>query len=84
VNIVVFVYIETRNMYRNLSYLKKVDYWGDPVQMWENNIKMDLRETGYATADWVELLLGRFSGGFLWLWWQSLRPIKAGCILTAM
>lgn len=50
-NIVVFVYIETRNMYRNLSYLKKVDYWGDPVQMWENNIKMDLRETGYATAD---------------------------------
>jgi len=30
VKTVVFVYIETRNMYRNLSYLRRVDYLGDP------------------------------------------------------
>ena len=30
---------------------------GRPMQMWEDNIKMDLRETGCASADWVELLL---------------------------
>jgi hypothetical protein len=47
----VFVYIETRNMYRNLSYLRKVDYLGDPTQMLENNIKMDLRERGCVSAD---------------------------------
>jgi len=32
VKTVVFVNIETRNIYRNLSYLRKVDYLGDPCR----------------------------------------------------
>jgi len=44
-------------LHRNKKYVEKnaipeeSRLLGRPMQMWENNIKMDLRETGCASAD---------------------------------
>jgi hypothetical protein len=36
---------------------------GRPRRRWEDNIKMDLRETGIAWANWIQWLRIGFSGG---------------------
>jgi hypothetical protein len=42
-----------------------IGYWwekrplGRPKQRWLNNIKMDLRETGWGGIDWISLAQGR-------------------------
>lgn len=44
-------------LHRNKKYVQKFvipeksRLPGRPIQMWENNVKMDLRETGCASAD---------------------------------
>jgi hypothetical protein len=51
---------ETRNAYRIL--VGKPDGkrpLGRPKRMWEDNIKMDLREIGWDGMDWIELAQDR-------------------------
>ena len=36
-----------------------------PRRIWEDNIKMDLRETGCAVGDWIDLAQDREQGGLM-------------------
>jgi hypothetical protein len=36
-----------------------------PRRRWVDNIKMDLRETGWDGMDWIDLAEDRMSGGLL-------------------
>jgi hypothetical protein len=38
---------------------------GTPRRRWVDNIKMDLREIGWDSVDWVDLAQDRDSGGLL-------------------
>jgi hypothetical protein len=38
---------------------------GRPRPRWEDNIKMDLRETGWDGMDWIDLAQDRTNGGLL-------------------
>jgi hypothetical protein len=38
---------------------------GRPICMWVDNIKMDLRETGWDGMDWIDLLRTGTNGGLL-------------------
>jgi hypothetical protein len=38
---------------------------GRPRHIWENNIKMGLREIGWSGMDWIDLAQDRDSGGLL-------------------
>jgi hypothetical protein len=37
-----------------------------PTRRWVENIKMDLREMGWDSMDWMNLAKDRTSGGLLW------------------
>jgi hypothetical protein len=57
---------EKRNAYRILvgKPEEKIPL-GTPRRRWVNNIKMDLRETGWGGMDWIDLAQDRDSGGLL-------------------
>jgi hypothetical protein len=38
-----------------------------PIHKWENNIRMDLRETGWEGVDWMQLAQDRDQ------WWALMR-----------
>jgi hypothetical protein len=42
---------------------------GRPRRMWENNIKMDLREIGWGGVDWIDLAQDRDQ-------WRAQYPIR--------
>jgi hypothetical protein len=45
-------------------------YWfplGRPRRRWEDGIKMDLRETGWESVDWIQLALDRDQ------WWALVN-----------
>jgi len=55
---------ETRNAYNVL--VLKPEWKGAlerPRRIWENNIRMDLREAGWDNVDWIHLLRTGTSGG---------------------
>jgi len=50
---------ERRGVYRVLVGRKGKRPLGRPWSRWENNIKMDLRETGTDGANWIQLAQDR-------------------------
>jgi hypothetical protein len=45
---------EKRNAYRTLvGKPEEMRALGRPIYKWEDNIKMDLRETGWGDMDWI-------------------------------
>jgi hypothetical protein len=60
---------EKRNAYRIL--VGKPDGkkpLGRPRGMWEDNIKMDIREIGWGGMDWIDLAQDMISGRLLSTW----------------
>jgi hypothetical protein len=52
--------VETRNAYRILVGKQEGERpLGRPRRRWVDNIKMDLRETGWDDVDWIELAQDR-------------------------
>jgi hypothetical protein len=51
---------ERRNAYRNLLGMPEANRrLRIPRRMWEDNIKMDLREMGWGGMDWIHLAQDR-------------------------
>jgi hypothetical protein len=51
---------EARNMYRVLMGKTEVKRpLGRPRRRWEDRIRMDLRETGWESVDWIQLAQDR-------------------------
>jgi hypothetical protein len=50
-----------RNMYRVLTGKTEVKRpLGRPRRRWEDRIRMDLRETGWGSVDWIQLAQDRY------------------------
>jgi hypothetical protein len=51
---------QIRNVYKILvGKLKRKRPLGRPRCRWEGNIKMDLKEIGWGSVDWIHLVQGR-------------------------
>jgi hypothetical protein len=50
---------EKRNSYRILMGNQKERPLRKPRRRWEDNIRMDLRETGWGGMDWIDLAQDR-------------------------
>jgi hypothetical protein len=51
---------EERNVYRVLmGKLEGKRPFGRPTRRWEDGMRMDLRETGWGSVDWIQLAQGR-------------------------
>jgi hypothetical protein len=57
---------EDRNVYRVLMGKPEAKRpLGRPTHRWEDRIRMDLRETGWGSVDWIQLAQDRD-------WWRGL------------
>ena len=57
---------------------------GRPLRRWEDNIKMDIKEVGYGSMDWIDLAEDRHRWGALVNAVMNLRvPQNVGNFLTS-
>jgi hypothetical protein len=57
---------EEKNVYRVLMGKPEAKRpLGRPTHRWEDRIRMDLRETGWGSVDWIQLAQD-------WDWWRGL------------
>jgi hypothetical protein len=51
---------EKRNVYNNsVRKPERMRRLGRPRRRWENNVRMDLRETGWEVVDWIHRAQGQ-------------------------
>jgi hypothetical protein len=68
---------EERNVYRVLMGKPEGKKpFGRPRHRWEDGIRMDLRETGWGSVDWIKLAQDRYQ------WWALVNTVMNHQVLV--